>query len=73
MKTTNGALLYALLSSAIVIGGCAFGIHKLFDMNLSTWSSPWLWGPVLFFWLAFAGYVLQAAMPIVIARQLENR
>jgi len=72
MKPSNGATLYAFLASTIVVGGCAFGIHKLFDMDLNTWASPWLWGTFLVLWLAFAGSVLQQVVPFEILRQVEK-
>lgn len=73
MKPSSRALLLSMLFATIFVGGCAFGIHKLFSMNLSSWSSPWLWGPAVFLWLSCAGsFLTQNALPLEVLWYLDR-
>jgi uncharacterized membrane protein HdeD (DUF308 family) len=55
MKPTQRAGINAFLTSGFVVALIIVGIAWFFQPSWSTWSSPWMWGTLLFVWLMGAG------------------
>lgn len=62
MSAKDRAVMKAGLRSFSAIAVVICGIQWLFEPSQSTWSSPWMWGPMLFLWIVF----FNDAYPIVL-------
>lgn len=64
MRPITFTFLYATLLATFVVGLIALGFHKFFQLNPSTWGSPWLWVPFLILWVRGFDQAWEAALKL---------